>query len=121
MAEKLNEKTRLKKEMDRIWYAAQHRRWKRCAVSGESPVEIHHLISKARLATAWMEENRIGLTAKHHRLSQEFSAHKTKKKFLLWLKDRFPEKWAWYEANRERVEPSVDLKQKLEELRAWAL
>ena len=117
----MNSKSRLKKKMDGLWYAALHRRWKRCAKCNSSPVEIHHLVPKARLATAWLPENGLPLCSEHHRLSKVFSAHETKNEFLLWLKDKYPGKWAWYMANRERLEYSADLKEKLEQLKTWAL
>jgi hypothetical protein len=113
-------KGELKRKMDAIWYAAQHRIWKRCAVSGETPVEIHHLIPKGNLATRWEKENGIGLVKRHHTPSTVMSAHGTPKAFMDWLKRKRPNLARWVEDNRHRIEPSVNLNDKMKELKEWA-
>ena len=112
-------KRALKKQLDAEWLALQRRLWPRCAVSGTSPVEIHHLITRRRLSTRWDIACGIGLSAEHHRGS-ELSPHGTPKAFEEWLRLEYPEQWSWWQDAKERVTSSISeawLRRKLGTLR----
>ncbi len=76
-----------------------------CSVKGCKchPVERHHPIGCATLGYRWHPDNGIPLCVDHHRLSSQFSAHLTPVKFKKWLKAEYPEVYAFWNTNRNKI------------------
>lgn len=97
----------------------------RCAYCGKGRgllgegVEVHHIGGRNNI-TRFDPRGQIALIDEHHRLSNEFSAQNTPKKFLSWLRKNYPRKFSFYIRNRNKIvqDRDVDIKRIQKELRA---
>jgi len=107
-----SELKKLEDKADDIWSKAVKINYNnKCVYSQESTnLNSHHIFTRSRLSTRWNINNGMCLTANHHTWSQEFSAHKTPAKFMVWLREL---KWDKFiddleKKSREVFKPTVE-------------
>ena len=116
----MTSKTSIKKELDALWYEIQHKIHRRCLICNEFGVEIHHLIPKSHILTAWDLENGVALTPRFHRTDRAMSAHGSPAVFRDYLKEYEPKIYEYLVENEHRTAHSLPLswyQEKLEYLK----
>ena len=102
-------KSSIKKELDSIWYELQHKIHRRCLICNEGGVELHHLIPKSHILTAWDMDNGVALCPKHHRTDNVISAHGRPAIFRDYLKEWEPELYTYITENETRIAHSLPM------------
>lgn len=111
-----------KKKADKLWGAVIHEIYRSCAIGEDcsGPVEAHHLISRANVATRHNIENGIGLCSKHHKFDKRLSAHGAPMAFAEWIQKKHPETWEWCSENKHKI-AKPDYREAVDELTAWCI
>jgi hypothetical protein len=99
-----------KKLADRAWSDLIHTWYISCAVNDwrcSGPLEAHHVINRARLATRHDPKCGCLLCSHHHQWSADISAHIGSLAFAEWLQINRPRQWEWacehkFDANPEK-------------------
>lgn len=113
-------KSQLQKKIDdpfsRLWRNKADKTWKelvfllggsKCAICGSVEyIQAHHIIPRNILLSRHNAMNGILLCPSHHKYSFVFSAHKNPVRFILWLQEHQPERWAWLSKN---FDPNLEL------------
>ena len=98
------EKIPSKSKLDKLWREACIGLWgDKCEVCGSTPINVHHIYSRANRAVRWNPKNGIPLCVSHHIFDHRFSAHGAPAAFYSWLRDRRGELW-FKELEREARE-----------------
>lgn len=65
-----------------------------CEYCGKtSPLNSHHIYSRAKKSTRWSVDNGICLCVGHHTFSSQFSAHLTPTEFTEWVIEKRGREW----------------------------
>jgi len=107
-----------KTRADKVWGEVIHRIYTQCDICGKSPIEAHHLISRANTATRHSIENGIGLCCNHHKWDNKLSAHGAPLAFTEWLQENRPDTWEWCSENKYLVK-KPDYEQSFNILTQW--
>lgn len=96
-----------KAEADGLWQELIRLLWgKRCAMCGtylgDHRGAGHHLVTRRVLVLRYDPDNGMLLCDGCHN-SEESAPHKSPKKFLVWLEDKYPSIFEWLETNRHRT------------------
>lgn len=99
-----------KTRADNAWRDLIHTWYVSCAVCDwrcSGPLEAHHVLHRARLATRHDPKNGCLLCSKHHQWSLDLSAHIASLPFAEWLQINRPRQWEWacvhkFDANPEK-------------------
>jgi hypothetical protein len=93
-----------RRKADALWGQLIHLLGKEtCLIGGghcSGPVQAHHLISRARLATRHDPENGVLLCSFHHEYSTQCSPHGGPAGFFAWLEKYRPDLWAYCKRHR---------------------
>lgn len=66
----------------------------KCEYCGkESPLNSHHVYSRAKRSTRWFIDNGVCLCVGHHTFSSTFSAHLTPTEFTEWIIEKRGKEW----------------------------
>ena len=66
----------------------------KCEYCGKtSPLNSHHIYSRAKKSTRWSVDNGICLCVGHHTFSSQFSAHLTPTEFTEWVIEKRGREW----------------------------
>ena len=86
----------LKLECDKLWSLLIRSNGK-CEICGTTQnLQAHHMITRARLSTRWMEENGVCLCSDHHNFNNDISAHNATIPFAKWYEEEYgPERYYW--------------------------
>lgn len=71
-------------------------------------VEVHHIGGRDNF-TRFNPLGQIALIDKYHKWDTEFSAHQTPKKFLAWLKKKYPAKYRFYIRTHYKILRDIDV------------
>ena len=110
-----------KQKADKEW-SLKVRQVGHCEICGSTDrrLHAHHIISRTRLRFRHNLKNGCCICSYCHAFDANISPHQDSygaEKFLKWLKSEQPDKWRWYEDNKEDKRPmDGTYKQKYEEL-----
>ena len=93
-------KQSLIKLADKLFAAWFHSEFKTCAICGESPIEMHHLIRRNNYLFRWVKMNVIPLDPFHHKHSRLLSAHGAPDEFAEWLRVNRPDQYEFWQKNK---------------------
>jgi len=97
----MNPKKALRLEADALARKCADLQWLgTCAVCGRTGTEVHHLISRATMATRYEPENLMLLCAGCHQHSSELSAHRTPARFREWLMLKHCDTLVWVDEHK---------------------
>ena len=105
----MKSKASIKKELRKLWYEIGHKRFKKCLICEDSPVEIHHAISSSHILTAYDLKNQVPLCSDHHRISRVISPHNNKGVWMDYLKEWEPELYEYITENENRIANSLPM------------
>jgi hypothetical protein len=93
MPRKLTNKGLIKK-LDKLWREMVYKKANYlCEFCGAKRLNAHHIYSRSAQHLRWDVENGVNLCPLHHRLSSEFSAHKTPLLFADWIIKKRGKNW----------------------------
>jgi len=107
-------------QADKLFASWFHNEYSFCAICGDSPVELHHLVRKGNKLCRWERLNSISLCSFHHRESRLLSAHGSPEAFEDWLAENMPEHHYFWKTHKDQVGVSLTedwYRQKIEELK----
>ena len=102
-------KTSIKKELDFLFYDIQHKIRRHCLVCGDPNFEVHHLIPKNHMLTAWDIDNGVPLCPRHHRTDKHLSAHGHPHRWLDWLKEYHPAHYMYIQVHKQEKATSLPI------------
>ena len=97
-----------KKQADRAWSDLIHTWYISCAICDHTcsgPLNAHHVINKAKLATRHDPKCGCLLCRGHHIFSVDLSAHVASLAFAEWLQINRPRQWAWASEHKNDPNP----------------